>query len=190
MDPIKIIIFVAAFLLLLLLGRKFSATEEVHASPPELPQPFPQTTSQIIEEVEKPKTPAAVGADLPFPLTLPELELREDGTYNRPEFINYHFGQIDLITGPPNPTSFCDEFFIEVRDPKKDFTGTYKYLVATPAGLQTEMDSERVPMLNLGDQTIIVSRWDLALILDAVVKDIIKTYGGWTNYTGEHALPE
>jgi hypothetical protein len=190
MDPIKIIIFVAAFLVLLLLGRKLSAVEEVHASPPELPQLSSEPMIHIAKEDTKPKSPAAVGADLPFPLQLPELELRDDGTYNRPEFLNYYFGEIDLIAGPPNSTSFCDEFFVETRDPKDEHLGTYRYLVATPAGLQAEMDSEHVSTLNLGDQAVIVSRWDLTLILDAVVKDIIKTYGGWANYTGEHALPE
>ena len=190
MDPIKIIIFVAAFLLLLLVGRKLSAVEEVHASAPELPQFSSETISPVTTEGTKPRSPAAVGADLPFPLSLPELELREDGTYNRPEFLNYYFGEIDLTTGPPNSTSFCDEFFIETRDPKNEHVGTYRYIVATPAGLQAEMDSEHLSVLNLGDQTIIVARWDLTLILDVVVKEIIKVYGGWANYTGEHALPE
>jgi|ERR1051326_2779910 hypothetical protein len=191
MDPIKIIIFVAAFLLLLLLGRKLSGTEKVHAAPPppELPQPMPVTAIVDTEDVESPKKPAAVGSDLPFTIQLPELVLRDDGTYNRPEFMNYYFGEIDLITGPPNPASFCDEFFMETRDPKDERVGTYKYLVATPAGLQAEMDSERLSALNLGDQSIIVSRWDLPLILDTVVKDIIKTYGGWATYSGEHAVP-
>jgi|SRR5947209_6252127 len=190
MDPIKVIIFVAIFLLLLLLGRKLSAVEEVHASPPELPQPRSEPIGYVAAEINKPKIPAAIGADLPFPLQLPELELREDGTYNRPEFLNYYFAEIDLITGPLNPASFCDEFFVEIRDPRDEHVGTYRYIVATPAGLQAEMESEHVSVVNLGDQSIIVSRWDLTLILDAVVKDIIKTYGGWANHTGEHALPQ
>ena len=194
MDPVKIIIFAAAFLLLLLLGKRLSATEEVHAAPPppELPKPMPVMTivdTVSPEDVGGPKKPAAVGSDLHLPIQVPDLVLRDDGTYNRPEFLNYYFGEIDLITGPPNPTSFCDEFFIQARDPRDERVGTYKYIVATPAGLQAEMDSERLPALNLGDQSIIVSRWDLPLILDTVVKDIIKTYGGWATYSGEHAIP-
>lgn len=191
MDPLKIVIFVAAFFLLLWLGRKLSATEEVvHAAspPPEIPQPAFVSTIVEDSDLDSSRKPAFVGADLPFPVHVPELVLRDDGTYNRPEFLNYYFGEIDLITGPPNPSSFCDEFFIETRDPKDEHVSTYKYLVATPAGLQAEMDSERLPALNLRDQSIVVSRWDLSLILDTVVKDIIKTYGGWATYSGEHAI--
>jgi len=191
MDPLKIIIFVAAFFLLFLLGRKLSAAEEVvHAAspPPEVPQPGSVAAIVVDRGPETSKKPALVGADLPCPVQVPKLVLRDDGTYNRPEFLNYYFGEIDLVTGPPNPASFCDEFFIETRDPQNEHVGTYKYIVATPAGLQAEMDSERLPALNLGDQSIVVSRWDLPLILDTVVKDIIKTYGGWATYSGEHAI--
>jgi hypothetical protein len=190
MDPLKIIIFVAAFLLLLLLGRRLSAREEVYAAPPPQIPDFMTTAVSDAEDNQNSRKPAAVGADLPFPIKIPELILRDDGTYNRPEFLNYYFGEIDLVAGPPNPTSFCDEFFIETRDLKDEHIGTYKYIVATPAGLQAEMESEHLPALNLGDQSIIVCRWNLNLILDTVVKDIIKTYGGWASYSGGHALAD
>ncbi|SRR6266404_4432661 len=189
MDPVKVIIFVGAFLLFLLLGKRFSTSDDSHVVSG-LPLIEESTVGIEEEEEEKNKQPAAVGADLPFPLRLPDLELRDDGTYNRPQFLNYYFAKIDLITGPPDPNSFCDEFFIETRDPKNKHQATYQYLVATPAGLQRQMQSERLSALYLDNQTVIVASWDLTLILDTTVQEIIKTYGGWANYSDEHAPPD
>jgi hypothetical protein len=190
MDPVKVLIFVGAFLLFLLLGKKLSTSDDSHAVPG-IPVPFIEDSAvSIEEEEEKNKQPAAVGADLPFPLRLPDLELRDDGTYNRPQFLNYYFAKIDLITGPPDPNSFCDEFFIETRDPKNKHQATYQYLVATPAGLQRQMQSERLSALYLDNQTVIVASWDLTLILDTTVQEIIKTYGGWAKDSDEYAPPD
>ncbi len=192
MDPVKVIIFVGAFLLLLLLGKKFSTSDEGPAVPGSISMPVAEPKVDFVAEDEKKKNkqPAAVGADLPFPLRLPDLELRNDHTYNRPEFLNYYFTKIDLIAGPPDPNSFCDEFFIETRDPKDRHPATYNYLVATPAGLQRQMQSEHLTTLYLDNETIIVAKWDLTLILDTAVQEIIQTYGGWVRDSNEHALPD
>src|SRR5438270_5249343 len=104
MDPLKIVIFVAAFLLLLLLGKKLSGAGEIHPYPPPEPvqPPSPAQLSvaapQVLEEESgsAARLPAATGADLPFPVALPELAIDEDGRYNRPEFVNYFFSKIDL----------------------------------------------------------------------------------------------
>jgi hypothetical protein len=190
MDPVKIAVFVGAFIALFLLMRLLSSSSDKTAA---LPVPHPIDPEPITDHENKDpiitvKQPAMVGADLPFPVRLPDLEIRDDGTYNRPEFLNYYFSHIDLVGGPLDPSSFYDEFFVETRDPKDERVGTYKYLVATPTGLQREMSAERLSVMSLGDQTIVV-RWDLTLILDTAVQDIIKTYGGWARYSGEHAFP-
>ena len=93
-----------------------------------------------------------VGADLPFPINLPEIEQDADGRYNRPEFLNYYFGKTNIQSGPENPAAFLDEFFLQARDPENQHTFTYRYTVATPAGLQQAMDLERLPSLYLGSQ--------------------------------------
>ncbi len=193
MDSIKIAIFVGAFIALFLLMRLISASSDkaptLPAQHPIDPMPLEDMANTVLEDSKRAKSPATVGADIPFPLLLPELELRNDGTYNRPEFLNYYFPKIDLLLGPADPSSFCDEFFVETRDPKDERISTYKYIVATPAGLQQEMSSERLSVIHFEEQMIIVSRWDLKLILDTAVQDITKTYGGWARYEGEHALP-
>jgi hypothetical protein len=189
MDPIKVVIFVAAFLLLLLLGRKLSAMGESRVSmlPPE---EAPPEIAVANEEKAKRNKPVLVGADLPFPINLPEIEQDGDGRYNRPEFLNYYFGKINIQSGPENPGAFLDEFFLQARDPENQHTFTYRYTVATPAGLQQAMDLERLPSLFLGSQVVIVPRWDVRLILEAVIKQILALYGEKDPDEDEIALPD
>ncbi|HZS27840.1 MAG TPA: hypothetical protein VFB76_11475 [Candidatus Angelobacter sp.] len=184
MDPIKLIIFGAAFLLLLLLGRKLSGSGDVHdlTAPPQDPMPSGSPPPAILpykdeeEDEPNPDAPRVAGADLPFPLTLPEIKCDANGRYNRPEFLNYYFEKIDLKTGPDDPASFCDDFYMVARDVGSDDETEYRYLIATPTGLQSVMTSEHRPALYIEGQTIIVPRWDLTLILDTVVKRIMKDY--------------
>src|SRR6516164_7489242 len=123
MDPVKIIIFVAAFLLLLLLGRKLSGSRDAHVLPPPHQDDAPpvQAIARPVSAEDEDSAPAPdssrlVGTDLPFPIKLPEIERNQDGRYNRPEFQNYYFEKIDLKTGPVDPTSFCDDFYVVARD--------------------------------------------------------------------------
>jgi hypothetical protein len=189
MDPVKVVIFVVAFLLLHLVGRKLSAAEEIHGA--SVPQRLPTPDLPGREEgIQQDSDVATVGADLPFPIRLPELDQDDDGKYNRPEFLNYHFSKIDLLHGPTDPRCFFDEFFVETRNPEDEQVGAYKFLVTTPAGLQRAMDEERQSLLYLEEHMIVVDHWDLTLMLNAAVQEIIKTYQGWQNYSDEHALPE
>lgn len=185
----KVIIFVAAFLLLLVLGRKLSAMGEsrVPMLPPD--EPPPETTAAN-EEPAKRNKPVLVGADLPFPVNLPEIEQDADGRYNRPEFLNYYFGKTNIQSGPENPAAFLDEFFLQARDPENQHTFTYRYTVATPAGLQHAMDLERSPSLYLGSQVVIVPRWDVRLILEAVIEQILELYREKEPDEKEIALPD
>jgi len=188
MDPVKVGIFVVAFLLLLLLGRKLSSSSEsTMITPPpgsRIDEPAvvaaPRTTG---------KEPAVVGADLPFPIHIPEIKRDADGRYNRPEFLNYYFEETDLVRGPENPAAFYDDFYLLVRDIENAHTALYKYFVATPAGLQKAMDDEHLPALYLEEQALIVPRWDVPLILDTAVKDIMKSYTEGKPPEDDHALP-
>jgi hypothetical protein len=181
MDPVKLIVFIAAFLLLLLLGRKLSGSGDAHdLTVPQNPMPSIGSPLPVVRPYEddapKPDAPRVVGADLPFPLTLPEIKCDADGRYNRPEFLNYYFEKTDLKTGPPDPASFYDDFYMMTRDAGSNQESEYRYLIATPTGLQSVMASEHRSALYIEGQTIIVPRWDLTLILDTVVKQIMKDY--------------
>ena len=191
MDPIKVVIFVVAFLLLLLLGRKLSAFSESSIATPVTPLPEPVADEPAVVAALRStrKEPAVVGADLPFPIHVPEITRDADGRYNRPEFLNYYFEKTDLVRGPENPVAFYDDFYVLVRDIENNHTAFYKYFVATPAGLQKAMDDEHLPALYLEEQALIVSRWDVPLILDKAVKDIMKSYTERKDDKDAHALP-
>jgi hypothetical protein len=190
MEPVKVIIFVAAFLLLLVLGRKLSAMGESSIMPvAPLPELAVNEPAVIAAPPPKRKEPAVVGAELPFPIHVPPINRDDDGRYNRPEFLNYYFEETDLVRGPENPGAFYDDFYVLVRDIENDHTALYKYFVATPAGLQKAMDDEHLPALYLEEQALIVSRWDVQLILDTVVKDIMKSYTERKDDGHPHALP-
>jgi hypothetical protein len=90
MDPVKVVIFALAFLALLVLGRKLSSADESPEIAP-LPEPLPTETVTDEEPETSEKTPAIIGADLPFPIYVPEIKRDKDGNYNRPEFLNYYF---------------------------------------------------------------------------------------------------
>lgn len=191
MDPVKVVIFVAAFLVLLLLGRKLSSYSESSIITPVTPLPDPVADKPAVVAAPRStgKEPAVVGADLPFPIHVPEIKRDVDGRYNRPEFLNYYFEETDLVRGPENPASFYDNFYLLVRDIENSHTALYKYFVATPAGLQKAMNDEHLPALYLEEQALIVSRWDIPLILDTVVKDIMKSYVERKDDKDPHALP-
>ncbi|MGH9636783.1 MAG: hypothetical protein ACRD72_18280 [Candidatus Angelobacter sp.] len=191
MDPVKVVIFVAAFLVLLLLGRKLSSFSESSIAAPftALPEPIADERAIIAAPRSAKKEPAVIGAELPFPIHVPEIKRDVDGRYNRPEFLNYYFDETDLVRGPKNPASFYDDFYLLVRDVENSHTALYKYFVATPAGLQKAMDDEHLPALYLEEQALIVSRWDVQLILDTAVKDIMKSYAERKDDKNPHALP-
>ena len=65
----------------------------------------------------------------------------------------------------------------------------YDFVVATPAGLQQVLDSERLPSLYMGTSTLIVPRWDIPAILTAAVKQIMKGHTG-TDDEDENELPD
>ena len=171
MDPVKVVIFLGAFLVLLFLGRKLSSRGE------SIPVPAPISTGgSLKEDGKQTKQPAVIGAELPFPISLPDLIRDPDGRYNRPEFHNYYFEKTDLLSGPADPATFYDYFFLEARDVENDHRIHYKYFVATPLGLQKALASNHLPALYLKEHAFIVARWDLPLILETVIAHIIKFY--------------
>jgi hypothetical protein len=178
LDPIKITIFIAAFAVLLLLGRILSSKSEVHAA--SLPHSSPPENTpgalEVADSSGRPR-PAVTGAEIDFPIQIPPVALQEDGSYNRPNFLNYYFSKTDLVRGPADPTSFCDELSLETQDPGNEQAWTYKFTVATPSGLRQIMDQEKFSSLFFEGALVVVPRWDLAAIMQAVTEEIMKTYG-------------
>ncbi len=197
MDPIKIVIFVAAFVLLLYIGRRLARSSEIHGGMPTGSPPLLQSrpveppvlsqeavTPNAVPTVpvndngsDSPRKPAAIGKELGFPVTLPPVRRDAAGKYNRPNFLNYYFGKTDMVMGPADPSSFFDELHIEAQDPASGHVWQYEYTVASPAGMQEVMSTERFESLYFDDPVIIVARWDLKVILQTVTEEIMKGYG-------------
>jgi hypothetical protein len=174
MDPVKVVVFVAFFLLFLLVVRRLFSTEqpyhEANSLPPP-PHPFPYEQEFISE---KPGT--LTGAELPFPIHLPPVQEHDDGGFNRPNILNYYFEQTDLVRGPENSNSFYDRFFIQFQSPDKQFTWTAEYTVATPSGLDALLNSEHQQSMLLAGPIVVVSSWNLAEIMTAVMNDVMEKH--------------
>jgi hypothetical protein len=178
LDPLKIVIFLVVFGLLLVIGRMLAASSEVHAA--QLPRPDLQPGAPGPAEntgSSERHQPHVTGAEIDFPIQLSPVAKVGDGIYNRPIVRNYFFSKTDLVRGPADPCSFCDEFFIELQDPESEHVWTYDYTVATPAGLQQVMASEKFDSLYLAGNVVIVARWDLRMILHTIMDEIMKGYG-------------
>lgn len=178
MDPVKIIIFIAAFAVLFVLGRMLASASEVHAA--ELPRPgglgsAPATAEKRNDSDER-EGQALTGAEIPFPIQIPPVTRMDDGRYNRPNFLNYYFSKTDLVRGPDDPACFFDELTFEAQDPEDEHIRNYEFTVATPSGLQKIMQEEKFASLYLDGAAIIVPRWDLPMILHTAVDEIVKTY--------------
>lgn len=185
MDWLKILIFVGAFLLLLLLGRILSASAEVHAH--ELPHDgaslFPVRPADELDAAAQGE--ALTGAEIGLPFTLPPVVQDEKGRFNRPYYTNYYFAKTDLLRGPADPRCFHDDFFLVAQDPGSQHMWETKYIVATPAGLQQLMNQEQFISLYLDDPVVMVSEWNLAVILRTVLDEDLKRFGA----VGDHEQP-
>jgi hypothetical protein len=202
MEPVKIVIFIVAFLLLLLLGRLLSSRAEVHASelpyPPQ-PEPAPLPSPTPIDSTKLgvahaqyepnwnrlPSAPedggrrklARTGAEIGLPFSVAPVTQDDKGKFNRPYYLNYYFKHIDLVDGPADPTSFCDHFFVVYQDPATKHEWEVAYLVATPSGMRELMHKDNFESLYLDERTVIVREWNLSLILRTILDEHIKAFG-------------
>ncbi|HYX53458.1 MAG TPA: hypothetical protein VE783_08395 [Candidatus Limnocylindrales bacterium] len=183
MEPIKLVIFVAAFLLLLVIGRKLSRLSETSylQMPPRESQAAlqPSASVSIARSEPVPLSPKGgpTGAEIGFPFPLPEIARDLSGKFNRPYFTNYYFENTDLILGPPEPRAFFDAFFLQAQEPEDQYTWTYHYTVATPDGLAKLLEKERFDSVYFDNPVVIVSEWDLPLILQTITDEVLKNYG-------------
>lgn len=180
MDAVKIVIFVAFFVLFLAIARNlFSGkssygpvdTSASNIGPAE-PGSFPSVSTE-----ERGNQPVLVGAELPFPVSLPPRQAYPNGKYNRPIVRNYYFKKLDLVHGPDDPRCFCDEFFIQFEEPEMESVWTNEYIVATPAGLQQMLDSGGHDSLHFDGMLIVVPKWNLADLLKIILDEVLEGYG-------------
>jgi hypothetical protein len=187
-EAAKILIFVGFFVLFLVLAKNLFSPETTDR-PPDVPSSFPDPLAPgfAAPGVITPDSNSAddgrnqavlVGADLPFPVSLPPRQSGPDGKYNRPMVLNYYFKKLDLVRGPDDPRSFCDEFFIQFEEPETQAMWTNAYIVATPAGLQQLLDSQGHDSLLFDGMLIVVAKWSLGDLLKIVMDEVMEGYGG------------
>jgi hypothetical protein len=180
-DLVKIAVFLAVFALLLVMGRALARASETRIASSRSPDSgldlAPADQSARSDTTNDPDPSALIGAEYGMPIPLPPVQRMEDGSFNRPIFTNYYFRQIDLVKGPAEPECFCDEFFLEMQDPETHARWMTECTVATPAGLRRVMDEGKFESLYLDAAAIVVSRWDLPLILKTVIEEATKVYG-------------
>jgi hypothetical protein len=175
---LRIIIFIAVFAVLLWIGRMLSASSEVHAAslPVPAPQPVKGSPGETTDSADENQTPLT-GAEIEFPVRVPPVERKADGHYNRPNILNYYFGKTDLVRGPADPTCFLDEFFVQAQDPESKFKWTYDFTIATPPGMQQVLKEEKFDSLFFEGRLVVVERWNMQVIMQTVMEEIIKSYG-------------
>jgi hypothetical protein len=178
LEPFKIILFILAFVALLVIGRLLAASSEVHASQLPASQPLPGGEAAEPSDHDAPaRRHQVVGSEIAFPIQIAPVRELEDGTYNRPNILNYYFAKTDLLRGPEDPDCLFDELRIEAQDPGNKYPLIYQYTVATLAGLRQVMEREKLSSLYLGgNPLVIVPRWDLSLIIQTVMDEIMRGY--------------
>jgi hypothetical protein len=181
-DPIKVVIFVAAFVLLLMIGRKLSRLGEISLPVPPGPEEQPRLQVSTVPVARSEPTTAGprggpTGAEIGFPFPLPDVSRDLSGKFNRPHFINYYFEKTDLLLGPANPRAFYDTLFLEAQEPENQYRWHYEYIVASPDGLAELLEKERFDSVYFDNPVVVVAEWDLPLILQTVIDEILKNYG-------------
>jgi len=165
MDPylLKLLILAIAAFALFAIARMASASAEQAGAlsplPPEEPEPAPAP----------PNRPATIGSEIPFPFDVRELEAEYGPDYYRPIIRNYYFRSTDLATGPADPANFHDEFCLELEDSDTGAQWTDSFPVATPAGLDSALQSDKADKVWVG-RMLIIRRYDLALILRSALE--------------------
>jgi hypothetical protein len=166
--PVVFVLIVGFALFVFFLSRQSStsASDAPMHDPdwrPEALQPEEEEEDWEIRE------PGVVGKEIPFPFDIRELEQKYGPELKRPRILNYYFKTTDLIEGPQDPENFVDEFFVEFENPDDDHRWTSTNTIVTPRGISNTL-AETADKFLYGDGMIIVPRYDLAMILRAVIE--------------------
>lgn len=88
---------------------------------------------------------------------------------------NTYFSTFDYLPGPPDPSSFADELFVECYNADTGQRWTASYFVASPNGIRDLLDRERWQYARTGN-VILVKRYDTRAIRQAVLEDLITDH--------------
>ena len=175
---LKVAILAGCFVALYLVATRLSATpsREQQAANVEAPAAEADVPDLL------PPPSVLVGRELPLPVDASQLAATDGPGVASPRLLNYYFRKTDLVAGPPDPLAFYDEFFVELEHPETGYRWTASFMVTTPQGLEQVMAEDHTPFL-FGNSTIVVQRYDLKTILQAVLESFEEAEGGARNGT-------
>jgi len=190
---LKVAIVVACGLALFFLSKSMSGAAENNSS---AAQSLLQPSGPVF--VPRPGLVPRVGSELPFPLDIGKLEADLEKKYGpdffRPRVLNYYFRNMDLETGPANPTDFYDDFYIELENPANGHRWTAAFWVTTPSGLVRQMEVSRTDAI-WGTGTLVVKRFDLETILRSALENCAEAHAAdriaeseWQEDTSENNI--
>jgi len=179
LEAVKILIFVVFFVLFLVIARNLFSGKSSYGPVDASASDIGPAESLFVPSgsAEEGRSQPVVGAEIPFPVSLPPRQAYPDGKFNRPIVRNYYFKKLDLVRGPDDPHCFCDEFSIQFEEPEMESVWTNEYIVATPAGLQQMLDSGGHDSLHFDGMLIVVPKWNLADLLKIILEEVIEGYG-------------
>jgi len=171
---LKVVIVVACGLALFFISKSISGTAENNSS---ATQSLLQPSGPVF--ISRPRLVPRVGSELPFPFDIEKLDADLEKKYGpdffRPRILNYYFRNMDLETGPANPTDFYDDFYIEFENPANGHRWTAAFWVTTPSGLVHQMHESRTDAI-WGTGILVVKRFDLETILRSALENCAEAH--------------
>jgi hypothetical protein len=101
-------------------------------------------------------------------------EMADEEALRPVRILNMYFSRFEVVPGPPDPTSFADEIFIDLYDENSGHKWTSSYFVTTPRGLDQMLEDEHWQYA-FADQTFFVRRYDAKLIRQMIVEHLMGT---------------
>lgn len=152
-DAMKVAAFAVAFAILIFILRAISGSGESYH-------------------------PAATMVEEPPRTVQPEFDPMGDDILNAPELDpvrlqKFYFVKTDAVPGPADREVFCDELVMQLFDPRRDLPWEISFVVATPKGLQRELEDKNFASMRLLD-AFIFPRYDLQAIRREIF-DVVKT---------------
>src|SRR4051812_42281518 len=135
-DLTKLAVLVAAFVGVYGLSRWASRQTESVPRAPELPlEPTPPA------ELELPR-PWSKVVQIDTRSQFARTERVDEEALRPVRILNMYFSRFDLVPGPPDPTSFADEIFVDLYNENSGHKWTSSYFVTSPRGLDQMLEDE------------------------------------------------
>ena len=167
-DELKLGILIAAFLVIYALSRWASRQTESVPPPPAFPIEPPPVPSQIAPPKFRSKI-VPIDSRMQFDRTKEYTEADIEPI----RVTNTYFRTFDFLPGPPDPSTFADELFVECYNADTGHSWTSSYFVASPDGIRDLLDRENWQYANTGN-VILVKRYDPKIIRQAVLEDMVR----------------